>query len=115
MIRRPPRSTRTDTLFPYTTRFRSGRGLPARIHRLADRAATGERAVGNKPDAGTLGPRAGRRAAAAAVRGGKAFDRFAVFVPLCAHHHPAHHRLFRADSVLLLYPEMDSENRRGLG
>src|SRR3546814_16936133 len=25
MIRRPPRSTRTDTLFPYTTRFRSAR------------------------------------------------------------------------------------------
>src|SRR3546814_7900244 len=25
MIRRPPRSTRTDTLFPYTTRFRSPR------------------------------------------------------------------------------------------
>src|SRR3546814_3439444 len=24
MRRRPPRSTRTDTLFPYTTRFRSG-------------------------------------------------------------------------------------------
>src|SRR3546814_6849793 len=23
LIRRPPRSTRTDTLFPYTTRFRS--------------------------------------------------------------------------------------------
>src|SRR3546814_1589432 len=40
MIRRPPRSTRTDTLFPYTTLFRSylppsvlpcwaGRGSPA--------------------------------------------------------------------------------------
>src|SRR3546814_13727695 len=32
MIRRPPRSTRTDTLFPYTTLFRSDRagayGLP---------------------------------------------------------------------------------------
>src|SRR3546814_7597986 len=28
MIRRPPRSTRTDTLFPYTTLFRSD--LPAR-------------------------------------------------------------------------------------
>src|SRR3546814_7083972 len=28
MIRRPPRSTRTDTLFPYTTLFRSGRGNP---------------------------------------------------------------------------------------
>src|SRR3546814_17162671 len=31
MIRRPPRSTRTDTLFPYTTLFRSlqGRNIPA--------------------------------------------------------------------------------------
>src|SRR3546814_20472929 len=27
MIRRPPRSTRTDTLFPYTTLFRSKSGL----------------------------------------------------------------------------------------
>src|SRR3546814_11308045 len=27
MIRRPPRSTRTDTLFPYTTLFRSFSGL----------------------------------------------------------------------------------------
>src|SRR3546814_1503830 len=27
MIRRPPRSTRTDTLFPYTTLFRSSREL----------------------------------------------------------------------------------------
>src|SRR3546814_3385523 len=27
MIRRPPRSTRTDTLFPYTTLFRSARRL----------------------------------------------------------------------------------------
>src|SRR3546814_3562558 len=37
MRRRPPRSTRTDTLFPYTTLFRSGRHtthfprIPARI------------------------------------------------------------------------------------
>src|SRR3546814_4797347 len=29
MIRRPPRSTRTDTLFPYTTLFRSGCGSGA--------------------------------------------------------------------------------------
>src|SRR3546814_18741382 len=28
MIRRPPRSTRTDTLFPYTTLFRSCAGPP---------------------------------------------------------------------------------------
>src|SRR3546814_2692967 len=27
MIRRPPRSTRTDTLFPYTTLFRSSRSV----------------------------------------------------------------------------------------
>src|SRR3546814_4409343 len=30
MIRRPPRSTRTDTLFPYTTLFRSPLGTRAR-------------------------------------------------------------------------------------
>src|SRR3546814_7912403 len=35
MIRRPPRSTRTDTLFPYTTLFRSRRAAwaPPRIRR----------------------------------------------------------------------------------
>src|SRR3546814_19370235 len=30
MIRRPPRSTRTDTLFPYTTLFRSAAPRPRR-------------------------------------------------------------------------------------
>src|SRR3546814_18083556 len=30
MIRRPPRSTRTDTLFPYTTLFRSDEPAPDR-------------------------------------------------------------------------------------
>src|SRR3546814_6886439 len=34
MIRRPPRSTRTDTLFPYTTLFRSPAG-PASISKDA--------------------------------------------------------------------------------
>src|SRR3546814_16694014 len=33
MIRRPPRSTRTDTLFPYTTLFRSVQRLPADARR----------------------------------------------------------------------------------
>src|SRR3546814_8882525 len=32
MIRRPPRSTRTDTLFPYTTLFRSHSLHTARLH-----------------------------------------------------------------------------------
>src|SRR3546814_4857728 len=42
MIRRPPRSTRTDTLFPYTTLFRSirspspacGRGVGVRVRQV---------------------------------------------------------------------------------
>src|SRR3546814_1297768 len=33
MIRRPPRSTRTDTLFPYTTLFRSPARPPCRACR----------------------------------------------------------------------------------
>src|SRR3546814_13775845 len=41
MIRRPPRSTRTDTLFPYTTLFRShpaaGAGARRRPHAAAPR------------------------------------------------------------------------------
>src|SRR3546814_8914627 len=40
MIRRPPRSTRTDTLFPYTTLFRSG--LIHSLNLLNDRMAGGE-------------------------------------------------------------------------
>src|SRR3546814_12507628 len=39
MIRRPPRPTRTDTLFPYTTLFRSGDGRPGRDLCPSDRAA----------------------------------------------------------------------------
>src|SRR3546814_7918417 len=34
MIRRPPRSTRTDTLFPYTTLFRSMAAIDSRRGRL---------------------------------------------------------------------------------
>src|SRR3546814_7677768 len=37
MIRRPPRSTRTDTLFPYTTLFRSDAEI-ARLFRARDDA-----------------------------------------------------------------------------
>src|SRR3546814_15807598 len=43
MIRRPPRSTRTDTLFPYTTLFRScGEDLPV-IHRINELAGERDR------------------------------------------------------------------------
>src|SRR3546814_3419648 len=37
MIRRPPRSTRTDTLFPYTTLFRSRTSADKPIANLHDR------------------------------------------------------------------------------
>src|SRR3546814_12349611 len=36
MIRQPPRSTRTDTLFPYTTLCRSARSLKCVLIRLAE-------------------------------------------------------------------------------
>src|SRR3546814_3877058 len=36
MIRRPPSSTRTDTLFPYTTRVRSQREAESPEHRTGD-------------------------------------------------------------------------------
>src|SRR3546814_21198133 len=52
MIRRPPRSTRTDTLFPYTTLFRSGplrrSHLPVHIAEEADRRAE-EHPVAREP------------------------------------------------------------------
>src|SRR3546814_20907083 len=46
MIRRPPRSTRTDTLFPYTTLFRSVKSLrqvkriKKWVHQLAPKGVT---------------------------------------------------------------------------
>src|SRR3546814_15311673 len=49
MIRRPPRSTLTDTLFPYTTLFRSGVDRAhqdeggGRLHREGERDEDGDR------------------------------------------------------------------------
>src|SRR3546814_7662691 len=55
MIRRPPRSTRTDTLFPYTTLFRS-----RQVGRLADRHQEGAGAADDlvAKVAGQIGSRA---------------------------------------------------------
>ena len=39
MIRRPPRSTRIETLFPYTTLFRSGVVIPGLEHDQAQALA----------------------------------------------------------------------------
>src|SRR3546814_8828954 len=45
MIRRPPRSTRTDTLFPYTTRFRSNEAAEDSKKIVAHARAEAERLV----------------------------------------------------------------------
>src|SRR3546814_39399 len=47
MIRRPPRSTRTDTLFPYTTLFRSPFLSPA--GEAGERATAARNAAANRP------------------------------------------------------------------
>src|SRR3546814_1497945 len=60
MIRRPPRSTRTDTLFPYTTLVRSHAGLSRQHH---PRLCRGRAAV-SVADGGDGTGEAGQRAAA---------------------------------------------------
>src|SRR3546814_7038112 len=54
MIRLPPRSTRTDTLFPYTTLFRSVAGPVRRHHPLAPH---GERSPLREPPLFSVGYR----------------------------------------------------------
>src|SRR3546814_2570052 len=53
MIRRPPRSTRTDTLVPYTTLFRSRSATPSASRRSSStsRAQGAGRAVQDRRDA----------------------------------------------------------------
>src|SRR3546814_18192887 len=55
MIRRPPRSTRTDTLFPYTTLFRSHANVRAALVAIA-RAVRRLRQVRNRLDAARARP-----------------------------------------------------------
>src|SRR3546814_8092064 len=54
-IRRPPRSTRTDTLFPYTTLFRSRSGV-GDLHRLRAGGA-GQEGLQRRPARGEAGLR----------------------------------------------------------
>src|SRR3546814_6019836 len=56
MIRRPPRSTRTDTLFPYTTLFRSEKILADTLRKLAKIEGEGARTWGVEPvDGASIG------------------------------------------------------------
>src|SRR3546814_3358368 len=62
MIRLPPRSTRTDTLFPYTTLFRSSRPLLGLRQRAGGRLLRGdERALQAATGNGKAGSRLSRR------------------------------------------------------
>src|SRR3546814_14993563 len=81
MIRRPPRSTRTDTLFPYTTLFRSAASArPAVSGRPASDATAREtqhaRTVRDRvpPLRPPPDPRRGRRGGAGAAAGGAGAD-----------------------------------------
>src|SRR3546814_11416971 len=55
MIRRPPRSTRTDTLFPYTTLFRSPEARHAGCSGGRRQRADGKRRRSSVPDACEIG------------------------------------------------------------
>src|SRR3546814_12037851 len=102
MIRRPPRSTRTDTLLPYTTLFRSPHGPTRQVAQRTARAVEGghhslydpaaRKAGQEKPDDGwhALLPakpegasgRSGEGRAGQACAGGYPFER------LGRRHHP---------------------------
>src|SRR3546814_13829130 len=111
MIRRPPRSTRTDTLFPYTTLFRSAISAGASSLRpreaLPGRYAAGPIAV--KP-ASRAAPRIG-----AATRSGAT----AAMIPFVAFR--ARRRrigcLFRSDRRIFVATRrsIDEENERNGG
>src|SRR3546814_2832419 len=57
MIRRPPRSTRTDTLFPYTTLFRSADAV-VELHVVADHLHLGHHIGAVADEGGALHRRA---------------------------------------------------------
>src|SRR3546814_2833239 len=102
MIRRPPRSTRTDTLFPYTTLFRSRHGADGGVSvRCAGALCRGS--AGCQPDH----LRGGRSAISAAYRnkGGmrmEALERELVGLAFCW-------RLDRRDGVSMRSEEHTSE------
>src|SRR3546814_2720824 len=82
MIRRPPRSTRTDTLFPYTTLFRSPGASPQASARDLSSPGGGQQRP-SPADGGGSGVSAGP--AAPAATGGRGLRR--------TDPHPSPHRL----------------------
>src|SRR3546814_14447398 len=71
MIRRPPRSTRTDTLFPYTTLFRSADRVPGdRLRRRRCDPRDGHHHLHHREDGpGSTRPAQGLRHAVSGLEG----------------------------------------------
>src|SRR3546814_14972078 len=76
MIRRPPRSTRTDTRFPYTTLFRAAR--------LFDRTRVGG---GEEQGAAARSDRIGHARASASISGGGQTPRIGAIAGGKGDHH----------------------------
>src|SRR3546814_12441352 len=90
MIRRPPRSTRTDTPFPYTTLFRSG-GDDAHTRPPRLRGPLGVDRTGGAAGAVVAAAHHPAGAAAGVVSGGPPAGRAAS-----ARGYPAHHAVVAA-------------------
>src|SRR3546814_4521321 len=100
MIRRPPRSTRTDTLFPDTTLFRS--------HALARQFLA--EALG-QPDDARLGRRIGRSVGIAFFAG----DRGDVDDPaITAREHQRHHRAAAIEQAVQVRSEEHTSELQSL-
>src|SRR3546814_10097488 len=113
MMRRPPRSTRTDRLFPYTTLFRSGGRAGSKREGLPERLEIREGDVGldrldhNVAQAGVAAQ--GGEAVAGAEREALAFRQIArPFVEL-------HHRLpegrDETDAAAGIIPDVEGERK----
>src|SRR3546814_3228945 len=103
MIRRPPRSTRTDTLFPYTTLFRSD--LTLQLQEIGIIGLLGEQAVDlvlRFVGVGTLVPGIG-----AGIAGGNALVGFRI----------ADQRLLRIEDIAgeLRLDPLETRLERGIG
>src|SRR3546814_20753436 len=107
MIRRPPRSTRTDTLFPYTTLFRSGRhGVPA-LQPLS--ASDSARELHPGPDLGAQDADEGGRGYRDALPGAGEDPRAGQAISGAAFRRPA---ADRGDRPLVLHEHQDPAVRR---
>src|SRR3546814_8136111 len=99
MIRRPPRSTRTDTLFPYTTLFRSQQPLdPERLVQPHRNILAGQRRVAVLVEQAFLG---GDAQAGAVDVDRAAFEHPILFVD----REPAPRRQCRADFLIARHDE----------